>query len=133
MPMTDPISDMLTRVRNGQLARHKEVRAPYSKLKFAIAKIMEKEGYVENVEVTEAANPTFQDLVLTLKYNDSKPQIREMKRVSKPGRRIYAKATELPRVYSDIGIAIISTPSGVMTNKEARKRKLGGEVLCEIF
>ena len=133
MPMTDPISDMLTRVRNGQLARHKEVRAPYSRLKFAIAKIMEKEGYVGKVDVTDAANPTFQDIVLTLKYNDSKPQIREMKRVSKPGRRIYAKATELPRVYSDIGIAIISTPSGVMTNKEARKRKLGGEILCEIF
>ncbi len=133
MPMTDPISDMLTRVRNGQLAQHKQVRAPYSKLKFAIAKIMEKEGYLENVEVTEAANPTFQDLVLTLKYTDRKPRIREMKRISKPGRRLYAKAAELPRVYSDIGIAIISTPSGVMTNKEARKRKLGGEVLCEIF
>ncbi|HBU27906.1 TPA: 30S ribosomal protein S8 [Candidatus Uhrbacteria bacterium] len=133
MPMTDPISDMLTRVRNGQMARQKQVRAPYSQLKFAIAKIMEKEGYVQKVEVVEAVNPLFQDLMLTLKYNESQPQIRELKRISKPGRRVYAKATELPRVFSDIGIAIISTPNGVMTNKEARKRRLGGEVLCEIF
>lgn len=131
--MTDPISDMLTRVRNGQMARHKQVRAPYSTLKFAIAKIMEKEGFLKNVEVVEAANPTFKDLVLTLVYTNKVPRIREMKRISKPGRRMYAKAHELPRVYSDIGIAIISTPSGVMTNKEARKRRLGGEVLCEIF
>lgn len=131
--MTDPISDMLTRVRNGQMARQKQVRAPYSQLKFAIAKIMEKEGYVQKVEVVEAVNPLFQDLMLTLKYNESQPQIRELKRISKPGRRVYAKATELPRVFSDIGIAIISTPNGVMTNKEARKRRLGGEVLCEIF
>lgn len=131
--MTDPIADMLTRVRNGQMARKQQVRAPYSKLKFAIAKILEKEGYVGAVEVTEALNPKFQDIVIGLKYNNNKPQIREMKRISKPGRRIYAKATELPRVYSDIGVAIISTPSGVMTNKEARKRRLGGEVLCQIF
>lgn len=131
--MTDPIADMLTRVRNGQMARKQQVRAPYSKLKFAIAKILEKEGYVGAVEVTEAMNPKFQDIVIGLKYNNNKPQIREMKRISKPGRRIYAKAAELPRVYSDIGVAIISTPSGVMTNKEARKRRLGGEVLCQIF
>ena len=133
MQISDPIADMLTRVRNGQLAGHTHVRAPYSKLKFAIAKILEKEGYVESVETVEALNPTFQDIQFTLKYTDKKPTIREMKRISKPGRRIYAKASELPRVYSDLGIAIISTPSGVMTNKEARKRRLGGEVLCQIF
>ncbi len=131
--MTDPIADMLTRIRNGLLAGKFEVRASYSALKFAIAKILEQEGYVERTEVTPASNPKFQDIVLTLKYNGKQPAIREVKRVSKPGRRVYAKADALPSVRSGIGIAIVSTPNGLMTNKEARRRHLGGEVLCELF
>ncbi len=131
--MTDPIADMLTRIRNGLLAGKFEVRASYSALKFAIAKILEQEGYVERVEVTPASNPKFQDIVLTLKYDGKQPAIREVKRVSKPGRRVYAKADALPQVRSGIGIAIVSTPNGLMTNKEARRRHLGGEVLCELF
>ena len=133
MPMTDPIADMLTRIRNGQMAGHKQVRAPHSKIKFGIAKILEKEGYLAGAEVVDAENGRFQDLLLTLKYKGRTPVIREMTRVSKPGRRVYAKAVDLPRIYSDIGIAIVSTPNGLMTNKEASKRRLGGEVICKIF
>ncbi|NQV12359.1 30S ribosomal protein S8 [Candidatus Uhrbacteria bacterium] len=133
MPTTDPISDLLTRIRNGQMASLKQVRAPYSNIKFAIAKIMEKEGYLSSVKIVEAANSKFKDIEVSLKYEGKRPVIRKLKRISTPGRRMYAKVTELPRVYSDIGIAIISTPNGLMTNKDARKRRLGGEVLCEIF
>lgn len=133
MPMTDPIADLLTRIRNGQMAGIKQIRAPYSKIKFAVSKILEKEDYLDKVDLVESANPKFKELELTLKYKGKVPVIRKLKRVSTPGHRMYAKATELPRVYSDIGIAIISTPNGLMTNKEARKRKLGGEVICEIF
>lgn len=132
MPMTDPIADMLTRIRNGQMAGHTQVQAPYSKIKFHIANILKVEGYLENVEVTTSERGG-QELTLTLRYEGRRPVIREVKRVSKPGRRVYAKATELPRIYSDIGIAIISTPNGLMTNKEARKRRLGGEVICKVF
>lgn len=131
--MTDPIADMLTRIRNGLMAGKAEVRTSFSKMKFALSKIMEAEGYVAHVEVTPASNPAFQDIVLTLKYHDKQPAIREVTRVSKPGRRVYAKADALPHVRSGIGIAILSTPNGLMTNKEARKRHLGGEVLCELF
>ena len=130
--MTDPIADMLTRIRNGQMARHEQVRAPHSTITMAIAKILQLEGYLADV-ATEKNAAGFEEIVLTLKYDAKKPVIRELKRVSKPGRRVYAKATELPRVYSDIGIAIVSTPNGLMTNKEARRRRLGGEVICEIF
>ncbi len=133
MPTTDPISDLLTRIRNGQMASLKLVRAPHSNVKFAIAKIMEKEGYITDVQVVEAVNSKFKDIEMTLKYDGKRPIIRKLKRISTPGRRMYAKASELPRVFSDIGIAIISTPNGLMTNKDARKRRLGGEVICEIF
>ncbi|OGL71738.1 30S ribosomal protein S8 [Candidatus Uhrbacteria bacterium RIFCSPLOWO2_01_FULL_53_9] len=131
MTTNDPISDMLTRIRNAQLAGHKTVRVPRSNMKFAIAKILETEGYL--AEVGEAEGTAFPELELTLKYKGRTPIIRELKRVSKPGRRIYTKAKDLPRVYSDIGIAILSTPNGVMTNKDARRQRLGGEVLCTIF
>lgn len=131
MPTTDPISDMLTRIRNAQSAGHPTVRMPRSNMKFAIAKILETEGYVDGVRDVDGA--AFPELELTLKYKGRTPVIREMKRVSKPGRRIYTKAKHLPRIYSDIGIAIVSTPNGVMTNKDARRQRLGGEVLCTIF
>ena len=128
--MTDSISDMLTRIRNAQAVTKADVAFPYSKLKFAIAKILEKEGYVAKVEqVTDAKFPVIR---VTLNYEDRQPKIRMIRRVSRPGNRVYAKSTELPVVLSDIGIAILSTPNGLMTNKEARARHLGGEVICEV-
>ena len=128
--MTDPISDMLTRIRNAQAVRKADVTLPYSKIKFAIAKILEKEGYVARAsEVREAKFPLIR---LELSYEENQPKIHMVRRVSRPGARIYAKTTELPTVLSHIGIAIVSTPNGLMTNKEARSRHLGGEVICEI-
>lgn len=126
----DPIADFLTRIRNAQSARLDTVKAPSSKIKHDLAKILEREGYVGAVHVEEdGAKKT---LVVALSYEGSRPKIHSIKRISKPGLRIYRKAFELPRVMSDIGIAIVSTSAGLMTNKEARRRKLGGEVLCEI-
>lgn len=128
---TDPISDLLTRIRNAQHARHDALELPSSRMKFAIAKILEKEGYVG--KVSEKAEGTKNVLSIGLIYQGKEPQIRDITRVSTPGRRVYRGATELPRVLSDIGIAIISTSAGVMTNKEARRRKLGGEVICTVY
>ena len=127
----DPIADFLTRIRNAQAANHETVVIPGSRLKLAMAKILERAGYVERVaEQVEDARPTIE---MALKYIGKAPFIRSLQRVSTPGRRVYRKSGELPRVLSDQGIAIISTSAGLMTNKEARKRKLGGEVLCEIY
>lgn len=128
--LTDPISDMLTRLRNAQAVRKPEIILPFSKLKFSLGKILEQEGFVARVEqTTEAGRPVIRAV---LKYNRREPAMRMIKRVSKPGRRVYMKNDELPRVLSGLGIAIVSTSNGLMTNKEARARKLGGEVLCEI-
>lgn len=128
---TDPISDFLTRLRNAQAARHESVVLPGSRMKFAIAKILEREGYVGAVK--ETVDGPKKTLTVELKYDGRSPSIRSLTRVSKPGHRIYRKATDLPRVLSGQGIAILSTSAGVMTNVEARKRKLGGEILCEIY
>ena len=128
--MTDPISDMLARLRNAQAAKKSEVSPPISKVKFHIAKILQKEGYVG--DVSEVTVGKFVELRIALLYRNELPSISMIKRISKPGRRVYAKSDELPRVLSDIGIAIISTPNGLMTNKEARARRLGGEVICEV-
>lgn len=130
--LTDPISDMLTRIRNAQSVKKTEVVLPYSRIKFDIAKILEKEGYVGEVVVPEAEGAV-KTLSITLRYDANTPKIRSIKRVSKPGGRVYAKANELPRVLSGIGMAIISTPNGLMTNTEARSRKLGGEIICEVY
>ena len=128
---TDPISDFLTRLRNALSARHETVEAPSSRQKYTIAKILEREGYVERV--TERADGSKKTLTVVLKYQGRQPAIRSVSRVSTPGRRVYRGAGELPRVLSDIGIAIVSTSAGIMTNKEARRRKLGGEVICEVY
>ncbi len=128
--MTDPISDMLTRLRNALAVHKREVMLPYSTMKFSIAKILEKEGYVNGVEKLTVAKRSI--LKVGLSYENTEPRLRHVKRVSKPGSRVYAKSTDLPRVMSDLGIAIISTPNGLMTNKEARARHLGGEVICEV-
>lgn len=128
---TDPISDFLTRIRNAQHAHLDALELPSSRMKFAIAKIFEREGYIASAsERTDGAKKV---LSIHLKYDGSQPVIRMIKRVSSPGRRVYRGAQELPRVLSDLGLAVVSTSMGVMTNKEARKRKLGGEVLCEIY
>lgn len=128
--MTDPISDMLTRIRNAALVRKTEVLVPHSKLKASLADILVKEGYIESVE--EVAVPS-RGLRLKLKYQGNQSAIRSIKRISKPGRRSYVKNIELPRVLSGLGMAVISTSRGLMTNKEARKQHLGGEVICEIY
>jgi small subunit ribosomal protein S8 len=126
----DPIADFLTRLRNALAAGLDTVTLPTSKLKYRIAKILEAEGLVDSVQ--EIMDGPKKMLTLVLKYEGKRPKMRSLKRVSKPGLRIYRKANELPRVMSDLGFAIISTPAGLLTNKEARRRKLGGEVLCEI-
>ncbi len=128
--MTDPIADMITRIRNAQRAHNKETRMPYSKLKAAIAAILLAENYLSAVTVTET---TPKELVVTLKYAGKQPAIDQIIRDSKPGHRQYRKAEELPRVLNDYGIAIVSTSQGIMTNKEARKRGIGGEVLCSLY
>jgi small subunit ribosomal protein S8 len=128
--MTDPISDMLTRLRNAIVVRKSEILVPHSRIKFAIAKILEKEGFVASVRAeTDAKRPMIR---IGLKYDDDMPAIHSLRRISTPGRRVYRKSTELPRVLSNLGIAIVSTPNGLMTNKEAKVRHLGGEVICEI-
>jgi small subunit ribosomal protein S8 len=127
--MTDPIADLLTRIRNAQLAGQHEVVLPYSKLKYAIAQVLEKEGWILGL----ASQDHQKFLKILLKYDGKKPIIQSLKRVSKPGRRVYVGRMELPRVLNGLGMAIVSTPKGVMTADQARKAKLGGEVICEIF
>lgn len=122
---------MLTRLRNASAIKKQEVVLPLSRMKFEIAKILEKEGFVDSVEKVDEKNR--KDLKVKLRYPDNDAAFQHIKRVSKPGRRVYAGKTELPRVLNDIGIAIVSTSAGMMTNKEARKRGLGGEVVCEIY
>lgn len=128
---TDPLSDFLSRLKNAQVVGKRTVESPSSRMKLAVAKILEREGYV--AAVSEHADGAKKTLTVELKYEGTAPVIRSVTRISKPGRRVYRGSSELPRVLSDIGIAIVSTSMGVMTNKEARKRKLGGEVLCEIY
>lgn len=130
--MTDPISDMLTRIRNGQAARHEQIKMPFSKLKHKIAVLLAREKFLAGVNEGEEAGHKV--LVLDLQYdNEGKGAITNVKRVSKPGRRVYQKHEDLPRVLSGYGIAVVSTPSGLMTNKDAKKQGLGGEIICEIF
>lgn len=126
--MTDPISDLLTRLRNAAAVKHWEVTAPYSKLKEAVVKILVAEGYLEQYERAADGGA----LVMTLKQVDGLPAIKVIRRVSTPGRRVYVKRSKLPRVVNDYGIAIVSTSQGVMTNRDARKKSLGGEVICEV-
>lgn len=127
---TDPISDFLTRIRNASAAGLDTMIVPGSRLKLAIAKVLEREGFITSVK--EASSGPKKSLELHLKYDGKMPIIRSIDRVSTPGRRVYAKSTELKPVLSGQGIAILSTSAGVMTNKEARRRKLGGEVLCQV-
>lgn len=132
MVMTDPIADMLTRIRNANIARHETVEIPASNIKRAIAMIMLKEGFIKSVEEIDDGKGGL--LKLTLKYGPNKERvISGLKRISKPGLRVYARNEELPRVLGGLGIAIISTSKGIMTDKEARKAGVGGEVICYIW
>jgi small subunit ribosomal protein S8 len=126
--MTDPISDFLTRIRNAQLASQPEVELPYSKLKYAVAQVLEREGWIAGLATADHQAT----LKVVLKYDEGQPIIRSLKRISKPGRRVYVNRHELPRVLGGMGTAIVSTSKGVMTSTEAREAKLGGEILCEI-
>ena len=128
--MTDPLADMLTRIRNALAVQKPEIVLPFSKIKYEIAKILKKEGFLNEVEKIE---DRFTQLKLVLKYQDSKPVISHIKTISKPGRRVYVSRKEIPYVLNDIGIAILSTSHGVMTNKQARRTKVGGEVICEVW
>ena len=132
MSVNDPISDMLTRIRNAGMARQLETTMPSTKILVAIAKILKEEGYINDYRVVEK-RPQDQ-LVISLRYgSDKRHTIREIKRVSKPGLRVYAGKDAIPRVRSGLGIAIVSTPQGVLTGYEARRRGIGGEVLCTVF
>ena len=130
--MTDPIADMLTRIRNANQMRYKEVEVPASKIKLSIAEILKKEGYIADFKIKK--NNVQDIIVLNLKYGQNKERvITGLKRISKPGLRVYAKAEELPRVLNGLGIAIISTSKGLMVDREARKQSLGGEVVAYIW
>lgn len=130
MSMTDPISDMLTRIRNGQKARKVSVRMPASKMKIAVARVLRDEGYIADYSTTEDGGKA--ELTVELKYYEGKPVIENVKRISKPGLRIYRGKEELPKVLGGLGVAIVSTSAGVMSDRQAREQGIGGEVLCVV-
>jgi small subunit ribosomal protein S8 len=132
MSMTDPLGDLLTRIRNAQQAHKASVAAPASKARASVLEVLKREGYIRGF-TREDVRPGVAEFRIELKYVDGEPVIREIDRVSKPGRRIYSKIADLPRVYNGLGIAILSTPRGVMSDNEARAANVGGEVLCRVF
>ena len=131
MSLTDPIGDMLTRIKNSQLRNHKKVEMPSSNFKMKIADVLKNEGYINGFNVDKNENK--QVLIIDLKYNSGSPVISVIERVSKPGRRVFSSAQSLPKINNGLGIAIISTPKGVMTDIDARKQKVGGEIICKVF
>lgn len=134
MNITDPIADMLTRIRNANVAMHDNVSMPSSKLKEAVAKILLREGYIEEFNVTDVEGKSFKSLNITMKYSPKRERvITGIKRVSKPGLRVYTPSSEAPRVLGGMGIAILSTSKGVITDREARAGRVGGEILCEVW
>ncbi len=137
MSVNDPIADMLTRIRNGMMAGHSQVAMPSSKIKVEIAKILKEEGFIESFEVANDERTSFIVLRVKMKYvgerRERRPVISGLERVSKPGRRIYSKKQDIPWVLSGIGIAILSTPKGVMTGQRARQLGVGGEILCKVW
>ncbi len=130
--MTDPLADMLTRIRNGQQARKSAVLSPASRLRGAVLDVLTREGYIRGYEPaeTDGGKPAFS---IELKYQEGRPVIAELQRVSKPGRRVYSGIKDLPRYYGGLGISILSTPRGVLSDNEARQQNVGGEVLCRVF
>jgi small subunit ribosomal protein S8 len=132
MAVSDPLGDMLTRIRNAQRARHASCMAPASKLRANVLDVLKREGFIRGFEAHEL-RPGVAQLRIELKYNEGEPVIKEITRISKPGRRVYSQIKELQRVYAGLGISILSTPRGVMSDAEARAANVGGEVLCRVF
>jgi|TARA_Y100001970_G_scaffold281980_1_gene393871 small subunit ribosomal protein S8 len=131
MSLSDPIGDMLARIKNSQMRNYKKIEMPSSKFKVKIAEVLKNEGYIIDLKVdNEAKLPT---LEIYLKYNSGNPVISSIERVSKPGRRIFSSAESLPKINNGLGIAIVSTPKGVMSDIDARKQKIGGEIICKVF
>ena len=132
MALSDPLGDMLTRIRNGQSAKMAAIHSPSSKLRRNVLEVLKREGYIrdfdEEAEINGAAT-----LRIELKYHEGEPVIREIKRISKPGRRVYSKIADLARFYNGLGISILSTPRGIMSDHEARAANVGGEILCRVF
>ena len=131
MSLSDPIGDMIARIKNAQLRNHKKVQLPSSKFKVKIAEVLKSEGFIIYYKVSQESNKPY--LEISLKYNSGNPVISSIQRVSKPGRRIFSRAESLPKINNGLGIAIISTPKGVMTDIDARKQKVGGEIICKVF
>ncbi len=132
MSLSDPLGDLLTRIRNAQRARHSSCIAPASKLRANVLEVLKREGFIRGYSAEEV-RPGIAQLRIELKYNEGEPVIKEIQRVSKPGRRVYSKIKELPRVYAGLGISILSTPHGVLSDAEARAANVGGEVLARVF
>jgi small subunit ribosomal protein S8 len=132
MALSDPLGDMLTRIRNGQRARMNAVDSPASRLRVNVLEVLKREGYIRGF-AQEEVRPGLASLKIELKYHEGEPVIRSIDRVSKPGRRVYSKIADLPRVYNGLGISILSTPRGVLSDNEARTQNVGGEVLCRVF
>ena len=130
MSLSDPLGDMLTRIRNGQSAQKSAVNSPASKLRMNVLDVLKREGYIRGFTQKDEGH---RELSIELKYHNGEPVIKELKRVSKPGRRVYSGVNDLPRIYNGLGIAILSTPRGVMSDAEARDAHVGGEILCTVF
>ena len=130
MSLSDPIGDMLARIKNSQVRNHSKVSLPSSKFKAKIADVLKSEGYIIDYKINDDKKPLIE---INLKYNSGNPVINTIERISKPGRRIFSSASSLPKINNGLGIAIVSTPQGVMTDVDARKKKLGGEIICKVF
>ena len=132
MVMTDPLGDMLTRIRNAQMRGKNKVSMPASRLRERVLNVLESEGFIRGFARVEMEG-SFPELEIELKYHDGRPVIQEIERVSKPGRRVYSSVADLPRVYNGLGLSILSTPKGVMSDHDAREQNVGGEILCKVF
>ena len=130
MSLSDPIGDMLARIKNSLMRNHKKVNLPSSNFKVKLAEVLKSEGYIIDYKITDEKKP---NLEINLKYSSGNPVINSIERVSKPGRRIFSSAESLPKINNGLGIAIVSTPKGVMTDIDARKQKVGGEIICKVF
>jgi small subunit ribosomal protein S8 len=132
MTMSDPLGDMLTRIRNGQRAGLKKISSPSSRLRLSVLSVLKSSGFIR--DYSEQANDNgSKEITIELKYDAGQPVIKELHRVSKPGRRVYSGSAELPRFYNGLGVVIVSTPNGVMSDQQAREENVGGEVLCQVF
>ncbi|WP_431283983.1 30S ribosomal protein S8 [Humitalea sp. 24SJ18S-53] len=132
MSLSDPVGDLLTRIRNAQSARQTKLVSPASRLRADVLEVLKREGYIRGWRI-EDVRPGIKNIHVELKYSEGEPAIKEISRVSKPGRRVYSKIKELPKEYNGLGISILSTPRGVMSDNEARAANVGGEVLCRVF